>query len=136
MKQAFRFFFIGLTTLLLALAVRTFVFNIYFIPALKTENKTEKAKVVAVRKWQNAPYKQGDKVAFIYTSVVMGQLKGVPGQRVMLQGKPFKLPTHSKCFCHHCAHKGYYLVKVIDKDVLICSCDIMGRAYELWKIDL
>lgn len=136
MKQCLRFFFIGLITLLLALIVRTYVFNIYFIPTLTTDDKIEKAQVVAVRKWHNAPYKLGDNIAFIYTDILVGKLKGIPGQQVMLQGKPFRLPTYSKCFCHHCAHKGYYLVEVIDKDVLICSCDIVGKAYWLFNLDL
>lgn len=136
MKQCVHLVFIGLTTLLLALVVRSFAFNFYFFPAIHTEKEHKKAEITAVKRWNNIPYKQGDAVVFMYNQLLVGKIIGLPGQVVRIQEKGFRLPTHSKCFCHHCAHKGYYLVRVLDKDLIICHCDIEGRAYKLISIDL
>jgi signal peptidase I len=130
MRQLRAWFITLGVALLIVIAVRTFVFAIYRVPAASVLRQGDR---IMVNMLAHGDYKRGELVVFGKQMKRLGRIKAVPGDTIIVSKKQFVIPMVccKKCRCEHCFA---YLVNTGDGQTLVSYHDIIGPAMRLFYL--
>lgn len=130
MRQLRAWFITLGVALLIVIAVRTYVFAIYRVPAASVLRQGDR---IMVNMLAHGDYKRGELVVFGKQMKRLGRIKAVPGDTIIVSKKQFVIPMVccKKCCCEHCFA---YLVNTGDGQTLVSYHDIIGPAMRLFYL--
>ncbi len=118
--------------LLVAWAIRTYVFTVFSVPAGGLPPQLKEGNRVIVNRIDCEVFDRGEVV--VYTDSVncfIGKIAQLPGDTLSLYSGRYVIPTVccKRCGCKDCR---YYLVRTANGAELIHKHQIVGKAYKIF----
>ena len=112
------------------LAIRAYVFTIYTVP-VNVDNHIRKGDRIGVLHWLCSDIERGDAVVFGDSVRLIGIVKAVPGDSVMVDGEKYIIPL--QC-CNRCKSTDChtFLLDVDTFEMLVQKHDMLGKAWRLY----
>ncbi|HBF05453.1 MAG TPA: signal peptidase I [Prevotella sp.] len=146
MKAAAKFVLALVLALLLAWAVRTYVFTVFSVPAGGLPPQLKEGNRVIVNRMNCDDFQRGEVVVFADSVVFqrknqhrkiateayyIGRIEKLPGDTIRLDTLRYVIPTIccKRCGCKDCR---YYLVKTSTGQQLVHKHQMIGKAYKLF----
>ena len=132
MKQALKFLVVLCVAIVILFAVRARVFTLYTVPA-DLRSVLRKGDRVLVNRMACDGFSRGDLVVFQRQGVHVGRIIHLPGDTIVLRGAAYVVPSVCcrRCPCADCH---FYIVDIGNKNTVVHTHEMMGRATKLFYL--
>ena len=113
-------------------AVRARVFTLYTVPA-DLRSVLRKGDRVLVNRMACDGFSRGDLVVFQRQGVHVGRIIHLPGDTIVLRGAAYVVPSVC-CWRCPCADCHFYIVDIGNKNTVVHTHEMMGRATKLFYL--
>ena len=132
MKQALKFLVVLCVAIVILFAVRARVFTLYTVPA-DLRSVLRKGDRVLVNRMACDGFSRGDLVVFQRQGVHVGRIIYLPGDTIVLRGAAYVVPSVC-CWRCPCADCHFYIVDIGNKNTVVHTHEMMGRASKLFHL--
>ena len=132
MKQALKFLVVLCVAIVILFAVRARVFTLYTVPA-DLRSVLRKGDRVLVNRMACDGFSRGDLVVFQRQGVHVGRIIYLPGDTIVLRGAAYVVPSVC-CWRCPCADCHFYIVDIGNKNTVVHTHEMMGRATKLFYL--
>ena len=132
MKQALKFLVVLCVAIVILFAVRARVFTLYTVPA-DLRSVLRKGDRVLVNRMACDGFSRGDLVVFQRQGVHVGRIIHLPGDTIVLRGAAYVVPSVC-CWRCPCADCHFYIVDIGNKNTVVHTHEMMGRATKLFYL--
>ncbi len=132
MKQALKFLVVLCVAIVILFAVRARVFTLYTVPA-DLSSVLRKGDRVLVNRMACDGFSRGDLVVFQRQGVHVGRIIHLPGDTIVLRGAAYVVPSVC-CWRCPCADCHFYIVDIGNKNTVVHTHEMMGRATKLFYL--
>ena len=132
MKQALKFLVVLCVAIVILFAVRARVFTLYTVPA-DLSSVLRKGDRVLVNHMVRDGFSRGNLVVFQRQGVHVGRIIHLPGDTIVLGRAAYVVPVVCcrRCPCADCH---FYIVDIGNKNTVVHTHEMMGRASKLFHL--